>query len=162
MTKEIIEKNVMVMNKLLILTCTLLMTHTVEANFSSETPEQTVPIDTPSQYPEELQKLALYIDATLDTVQNVSNNSDFCSTQSAFAFNIMEMRQKGVDYSDIYHLLNVNNESDLTVKGIRKLNSYKEVFEEAYDYPIYKDKEDKGTAITLYMVYKNHQCLLSL
>ena len=150
------------MKKLLILTCILLLTHTVQANSSSETPEQTVSINAPSQYPEELQKLAVYIDSTLDTVQNTSDNKDFCSTQSAFAFNIMEMRQKGVDYSNIYHILNINDESDLTIKGMGKLNSYKEVFEEAYDYPIYKNKEDKGTAITFYMIYKNHQCLLSL
>ena len=68
------------------------------------------------------------------------NNEDICSTQSAFAFNIMEMRQKGVDYSDIYHLMNINNKADLTTKGMDKLDSYKGVFEEAYDYPVYESK----------------------
>ena len=83
-------------------------------------------------------------------------------TQGVFAFNIMELRQKWVDYSDVYHLMNISNTVDLTIKGMTKLESYKGVFEEAYDYPIYPSKEDKGTATTFYMTYKNHQCLLSL
>lgn len=87
---------------------------------------------------------------------------EICSIQSVFAFNVMEMRQKGVDYSDVYHLMNVNNKADLTIKGMTKLESYKGVFEEAHEHPIYKSKEDKSTATTFYMTYKNHQCLLSL
>ncbi|WP_372844013.1 hypothetical protein [Psychrobacter sp.] len=151
------------MKKSLILTCTLLLTHTVQASFPSEIKSKTDSIHAPSQHPKELQKLGVYIDSTLDAVQNVSdNNEDLCSTQSVFAFNVMKMRQKGVDYSDIYHLMNINNKADLTIKGIAKLESYKGVFEEAYKYPIYTSKEDKGTATTLYMTYKNHQCLLSL
>ena len=144
-------ENMNFMKKLLILIYALLITHTAYA------------INEPSQYPKELQELGLYIDSTLDKVKNIpDNNEDFCSTQSAFAFNIMEMRQKGVDYSDIYHLMNINNKADLTTKGMDKLDSYKGVFEEAYDYPIYESKENKSTATTFYMIYKNHQCLLSL
>ena len=151
------------MKKSLILTCTLLITHTVQASLPSEIKAKTDSIHAPSQYPKELQKLGLYIDSTLDAVQNISdNNEDLCSTQSVFAFNVMKMRQKGVDYSDIYHLMNINNKADLTIKGIAKLESYKGVFEEAYEYPIYTSKEDKGTATTFYMTYKNHQCLLGL
>ena len=109
-----------------------------------------------------MQALGLYIDSTLDAVQNISDKEDFCSTQTFFAFNIMEMRQKGVDYNDVYHLMNISNKADLTTKGMSKLESYRGVFEEAYDYPIYPSKEDKGTATTFYMTYKNHQYLLSL
>ena len=88
-------ENMNFMKKLLILIYALLITYPVYA------------INAPSQYPKELQELGVYIDSTLDKVQNISdNNEDICSTQSAFAFNIMEMRQKGVDYSDIYHLMN--------------------------------------------------------
>ncbi|MDE4454010.1 hypothetical protein [Psychrobacter sp. DAB_AL62B] len=150
------------MKKSLILICALLITHTVQASFPSEIQTQKDSINAPLQYPKELQELGLYIDSTLDAVKNISDKEDFCSNQTVFAFNIMEIRQKGVDYSDIYHLMNMNNKADLTTKGMAKLDSYRGVFEEAYDYPIYNSKEDKGTATTFYMTYKNHQCLLSL
>ena len=146
------------MKKSLILICTLLCMHTAQARI----PTQEDSINVISQYPKELQELGVYIDSTLNAVKNISDKEDFCSTQSIFAFNVMEMRQKGVDYSDIYHLMNINNKADLTIKGMAKLESYKGVVEEAYDYPIYTSKEDKGTATTFYMTYKNHQCLLSL
>ena len=87
---------------------------------------------------------------------------ELCSIQSIFAFSVMEMRQKGVSYSDICHLMNIDSKADLTIKGMAKLESYKGVFEEAYEYPIYKSEEDKRAATTFYMTYKNHQCLLSL
>ena len=149
------------MKNLLILiftfTFTLLCMHTAQARF----PTQEDSINVISQYPKELQELGVYIDSTLDAVQSISDKEDFCSNQTVFAFNIMELRQKGVDYSDVYHLINISNTADLTIKGITKLESYKGVFEEAYDYPIYQNKEDKGTT-TFYMTYKNHQCLLSL
>ncbi|OXL24797.1 hypothetical protein [Psychrobacter sp. DAB_AL32B] len=150
------------MKKSLILICTLLCMHTAQARVPSEIQTQKDSINAPLQYPKELQELGLYIDSTLDAVKNISDKEDFCSNQTVFAFNIMEMRQNGVDYSDIYHLMNISNKADLTTKGMAKLDSYRGVFEEAYDYPIYNSKEDKGTATTFYMTYKNHQCLLSL
>ena len=52
------------MKKLLILIYALLITHTAYA------------INTPSQYPKELQELGVYIDSTLDKVQNISDNSE--------------------------------------------------------------------------------------
>ena len=130
------------MKKSLILICTLLCMHTAQARV----PTQAASINIISQHPKELQELGLYIDSTLDAVKNISDKEDFCSNQTVFAFNIMEMRQKGVDYSDIYHLMNISNKADLTTKGMAKLDSYRGVFEEAYDYPIYKSKEDKGSA----------------
>ena len=145
------------MKNLLILTFTLLCMHTTQARF----PTQEESINVISQYPKELQELGVYIDSTIDAVQSISDKEEFCSTQAVFAFNIMELRQKGVDYSDVCHLMNIANTADLTTKGITKLESYKGVFEEAYDYPIYQNKENKGTATTFYMTYKNHQCLLS-
>lgn len=147
-----------IMKNLLILTCTLLCMYTAQARF----PTQEESINVISHYPKQLQELGVYIDSTLDAVQSISDMEYFCSTQGMLAFNIMKMRQKGVDYSDVYHLMNISNTADLTIKGMTKLESYKGIFEEAYDYPIYQNKEDKGTATTFYMNYKNHQCLFSL
>lgn len=151
------------MKKPLLLILALLFASTAQAKFSPQIQAQIDSMRSPNDYPEELQKLGKYIDETLDEVKSVGASArDHCPTQSIFAFNAMEMRQKDFDYNDIYYLLSVINRDDLTEKGQTKLAVYKEIFEEAYYYPIYKNKDDQNTAITLYRAYKDHQCILGV
>ena len=151
------------MKKPLLLILALLFTSTAQADFSPQVQSQIGSMRSPNDYPEELQKLGKYIDETLDEVKAVGTSArDNCPTQSIFAFNAMEMRQKGFDYNDIYYLLSVSSTDDLTEKGQNKLAVYKEIFEEAYYYPTYDNKDDQNTAITLYRAYKDHQCMLGV
>ena len=151
------------MKKLIVLALSLAFSNIAQAEFSPEIQAQIDSMKQPSQYPKELQKLGLYINDTLDLVNKVSSEiKDLCSAQPVFALDIMQMRQKGVEYNDVYRLLNITDGDDLTAKGVNKLSEYMNIFDDAYSYPIYEDLEDRGAATTFYMTYINHQCLLNL
>lgn len=157
--------NIDIMKKSLPLILALLALNiaTAYAETATQIQAQTDSTKEAADYPEELQKLGKYIDESLDEVKGIDTKTkENCPTQATFAFNAMEMRQKDFDYNDIYYLLSVANSDDLTDKGLDKLTVYKDIFEEAYYYPVYENKDDQDTAMTLYMTYKNHQCLLGV
>ena len=81
-------------------------------------------------------------------------------THPAYAINALSQYPKELQELGVY--IDSTLDKVKNIPDMDKLDSYKGVFEEAYDYPVYESKENKGTATTFYMTYKNHQYLLSL
>ncbi|PNK59659.1 hypothetical protein [Psychrobacter sp. FDAARGOS_221] len=82
-----------------------------------------------------------------------------CSAKSAYAFNFMNMRQKGYDYEDIYLLIDLSQNSDGLELAENSLDFYHDLLSEAYSYPVYETKYLKGLAISLFLDKKNYECL---